>query len=597
MLGLMLKDRFYRNVSAVCLALAGVAIGLHAAGPDTRLVDAAKQGDLKAVETLLSEKADVNAAAADGTTALHWAAFGDDAAMVNALIKAGANLHAGTRVGGITPLLLAAGNGNAHVVEALLSAGDDANSVTADGTTALMAAAASGSVDAVKSLLDHGAAPSATDPQRGQTALMFAAGENRADVIKLLIAHGADVKAATLVVKLDRPKVDEDGNPIADASEGGGGRGRGNGRGAQAKEGAAQAKEAKEGTGAKDGADAKDGKEAVAEGGRGGGRGGGGGQGGSARGASATVMGGMTALLVAARDGHLEAVHALVEGRADVNQASGSENATPLVIAIANGHYELAKYLLDHGADPNLATIDGLAGLYATVDAEWAQLGWAPNPITVQEKVTYLDLMKALLAHGANPNAPLAKTLWFRPTSHNQEWVDKKGATPFWRAAASSDVQAMKILVAAGANPYTPSAEAVTPLIVAAGLGWGANASRNAPDSWMAAVKYCLELGADVNAKDNYNYTALHGAAYRGDNEMVQFLVDKGAKLDVRSKKGQTVTDMANGPMVNAHLPTEHPDTIALLEKLGAPPPEVAVAGAPKENKRPAAPAAAPDAK
>src|SRR5580658_6448668 len=118
----MFTDQLYRNVSGICVALAGVAIGLHAAGSDTRLADAAKQGDLKAVETLLSEHADVNAAAADGTTALHWAAFRDDAAMANALIKAGANLRAATRVGGITPLLLAAGNGNARAVEALLSA-------------------------------------------------------------------------------------------------------------------------------------------------------------------------------------------------------------------------------------------------------------------------------------------------------------------------------------------------------------------------------------------------------------------------------------------------------------------------------------------
>lgn len=567
----MRTNRIYRYLAA--LAVAGVAIGLHATGPDSRLADAAKEGDLKAVQTLISEKVDVNAAAGDGTTALHWAAFRDNAAIVNVLVKAGANLHAATRVGGITPLLLAAENGNAHAVEALMTAGDDANSVTQDGITVLMAASASGSVEAVKALLEYGAAPSAVDPQRGQTALMFAAGENRADVIKLLIAHGADVKAATAVVKLERPKVDEDGNPLSDANQGGGGgarggRGRGNGRGAQAKQGQV--------------IDGKDGKEVTAEG-RSGRRGG---QGGSARGASATAMGGMTALLVAARDGHLEATRALVEGGANVNQVSESEKASPLVIAIANGHYELAKYLLDRGADPNLATIDGLAALYAVVDTEWAQMGWAPNPITTQEKVSYLDLMKVLLAHGANPNAQLAKTLWFRPTSHNQEWVDKKGATPFWRAAESSDVQAMKILVAAGADPNLPSAEGVTPLMVAAGLGWGANSSRNAPDSWMAAVKYCLELGADVNAKDNYNYTALHGAAYRGDNEMVQYLVDNGAKLDVRSKKGQTVTDMANGPMVNAHLPTEHPDTIALLEKLGAPPPEAPVAGAPKENTR-----------
>jgi ankyrin repeat protein len=199
--------------------------------------------------------------------------------------------------------------------------------------------------------------------------------------------------------------------------------------------------------------------------------------------------------------------------------------------------------------------------------------------------------MKALLEHGANPNARLIKPLWFRPTSHNQEWVDKKGATALWRAAQSSDVAAMRLLKAGGADPNLATDEGVTPLMVAAGLGWGANATRNVPDSWLAAVQYCVELGADVNAKDAYSYTALHGAAYRGDNEVVKFLVQKGAELDVRSKRGQTVTDMANGPMVNAHLPMEHPDTIALLESLGAPAPEVPVAGAPKQGRGAVAPA------
>ena len=294
----------------------------------------------------------------------------------------------------------------------------------------------------------------------------------------------------------------------------------------------------------------------------------------------------MTPLLLAAREGNADAVRALLDGGADINQVSGGEKISPLVIAISNGHYELARLLLDRGADPNLATIDGLAALYATEDTEWAEVGWAPNPITVQEKVSYLDLLKALLQHGANVNARLMKTLWFRPTSHNEEWVDKKGATTFWRAAQSSDVAAMRILVAGGADPNLSTGEGVTPLMVAAGLGWGANATRNAPDSWLPTVKYCVELGADVNAKDIYNYTALHGAAYRGDNDVVKFLVEKGARLDVRSKRGQTVTDMANGPMVNAHLPMEHPDTIALLEKLGAPAPEVARGGGPETGQR-----------
>jgi uncharacterized protein len=388
----------------------------------------------------------------------------------------------------------------------------------------------------VQALLERGADPNVRETAHGQTALMFAASSNRVSVIEVLLAHGADPKIETNVVKLERPRVDEDGNPLPVANAGTGREPRGRPQGS----------------------------------------------GGQARGASATVMGGMTALLFAARDGHIDAVRALLEGGAPVNQPSGGEKTTPLVIAICNGHYDVAKYLLEHGADPNLGTIDGLAALYATEDTEYAQVGWAPNPITTQEKTSHLDLMKALLEKGANPNARLTKALWFRPTSHNQEWIDKKGATPFWRAAQSSDVAAMKLLVASGADPKIASEEGVTPLMVAAGLGWGANASRNVPGAWLSAVEYCLELGADVNAEDIYHYTALHGAAYRGDNDVVKLLVTRGAKLDVRSKKGQTVTDMANGPMVNAHLPMEHPDTIALLEELGAPPPEVPGAGAPK---------------
>src|SRR5580658_9643498 len=158
----------------------------------------------------------------------------------------------------------------------------------------------------------------------------------------------------------------------------------------------------------------------------------------------------------------------------------------------------------------------------------------------------------------------------------------------------ATDVAAMKILLRGGADPKIASAEGVTPLMVAAGLGWGANASRTVPGGWLPAVQFLVtETGADVNAKDIYNYTALHGAAYRGDNDVVKYLVSKGAKLDIRSKQGQTVTDMANGPMVNAHLPIDHPDTIALLESLGAPPPEVPVAGAPKQG-RGASPVATP---
>jgi ankyrin repeat protein len=472
------------------------------------------------------------AAALQAQTPLHEALSRDDLAAVKQLLKTGANPNSAGRANGVTPLSLAAITGDAELVEALLKAGAEANAPLTDGTTPLMIAASSGSVPAVRALLEHGAAVNARE-SHGETALMFAAASNRAAAVRFLIEQGADSTLTTNVTKFSRAAFDEDGSPIvAGAGRGGGGRGAAGGR---------------------------------------------------ARGTTATVSGGMTALLLAARNGHQEAVRALVEAGANVNEVSAGDQSSPLVIAICNGHYDTAAYFLDHDADPNLATIDGLAALYATEDTEYAQVGWAPNPITAQEHTNYLDLLKLLLAHHANPKAQLIKALWFRPTSHQEEWIDKKGATPFWRAALATDLAAMKILIQGGADPKIASAEGDTPLMVAAGLGWAANASRTVPDGWLPSVRYLVEeLHADVNAQDRYSYTALHGAAYRGDNDVVSYLVSKGAKLGIRSKKGQTVTDMANGPMVNAHLPMEHPDTIALLEKLGAPGPEVPEAAAPR---------------
>ncbi|HTB11005.1 MAG TPA: ankyrin repeat domain-containing protein [Bryobacteraceae bacterium] len=508
------------SISLTLIALVA-ALFTFAATSDTRLADAAQNGDRAAVRSLLAKKVDVNAPQGDGTTALHWAAFNDDADVAKLLLAAGANVKAGTRVGAITPLFLASKNGSAPMIELLLKAGADANSATESGTTALMMAASAGNAEALKVLIAHGANVNARDLAHGQTALIFAASLNRADAIKILIANGADPSITSKVTKTERVRFNADGVPAPDEPP------------------APTAKDA-----AKDPAQQKQGR--------------------GERGAA--TMGGQTALLYAARDGQIDAARALVEAGADVNQGNAEEKTTPLVMAIINGHYDLGKMLLDHGADPNIANIWGLAALYATIDVQWAPYAWFPQPITSQENITHLEMMKALIAKGADVNAKLGKKIWVRSFG-DRSWADPVGATPFWRAAQSDDVPAMKLLVAAGADPKIATAGGDTALMVAAGLGWAPNNTTVVPDSWKAAVEYCMELGLDVNAVDAKGYTAMHGVAFRGDNDLVKFLVAKGAKTDVKTKTGDTIADMANGPIPHS-IP--HPDTVALLESLGS---------------------------
>jgi ankyrin repeat protein len=538
-----------KKITIVFTAGLLLATLVSAAPADTRLIDAVKARDAAAARTLIAQGVDVNAADGDGSTALHWAASSGDAALTDALLKAGASVKAVTRIGGMSPLFLAAKAGNAQVVSSLLKAGASATESNANGTTVLMIAASSGNGPTVGLLLDAGADPNAKDVTNGQTALMFAAARNSAEAVKLLLARRADASATTKVVTLKRVRVDANGDPLPEA---------------EAKPAAAAPQQKLPGVGFnQDGTPIQRSSDERVFG--------------------ATVIGGMTALHFAAREGHLDAVRALLDGGADVNLVSGGEKTSPMVEAIINGHLDLARFLLEHGADPTLANIDRLTALYATIDMRWRHNTWYPQPTIEQEKTDYLAFMTELLDRGADINFRLARKLWFRKFRYGDDWVEPIGATAFWRAAQANDVAAMRLLAARGADPNIPTTHGVTPLMVAAGVGFEYQGTNIRPDSRMVAVKYLVdELHSDVNSKDDKHYTTLHGAAYVGDNELVKYLVAKGADVkarasgrlggtqgaeDVPEGTGDSVADMANGPREKSLL---HPDTVALLEAMGS---------------------------
>ena len=319
-------------------------------------------------------------------------------------------------------------------------------------------------------------------------------------------------------------------------------------------------------------------------------------------------QGGMTALHYAVRDGHLAAALLLLESGADIDQRTEGDQSSPLLVAIINGNFDLAMLLLDMGADPTLASEDGAKPLFATLNNEWALRTWYPQPTaSKQQQTSYLELMKVLLEAGADPNTRLKTHIWYAAYNAGRMGVDFAGATAFWRAAYATDVAAMRLLVEYGADPniltIKPAARrrfrqdttstadsteteedpsglppvpvggpAVQPLHAASGVGYGTSRvgqqHRHVPDGWLPAVKYLVEeLGVDVNTRDHDAYSALHHAAARGDNEVIEFLVKHGADVMLVSRRGQTTVDMANGPQQRVQ---PFPETIALLESLGA---------------------------
>jgi ankyrin repeat protein len=527
----------YRGGWLVVPLLAAASIG--AAAAELPLIEAVKKADTTAVRAQLKRRADVNAAEPDGSTALHWAARKNDLDTAALLIRAGASVKAANRFG-VTPLALAATTGSAAMIELLLKAGADPNSTSAEGEPALMTAALTGRVDVLQTLLAHGAKVDAKESWKGQTALMWAASEGHTAAVRALIKAGADINAH------EKAQF----TPLLFA--------------------------------------VRDGHIDV-----------------------------VRALLEAGANPGDQIRKPFASRYGPVGNETVSTSA--LALAVLNAHYELAALLLEKGADPNVPDARGSV-LHALT---WMRRPGLPDnrdygAPNVTGNLDSLDLAKLLLAKGAKPNTRIAwKEMRFdRDDGEAMEppdivvgrnYLSYVGATPFYLAARNGDVALMRLLAANGADPLIGTVQNVTPLMAASGLGsWEGESpgplSGTTEAERLEAVKLAYELGGDVNAVTDFGdipilgegvellnrypdnleefpetalgdmrwggSTALHGAVTASSqHSIIQFLLEKGAKIDARNKLGWTPLMMTEG-MVCGSLQKRWPETAELMRKL-----------------------------
>jgi len=471
------------GVAGVLLMVLLMAAVVAAASDDLGLVDAAKNQDQLKVRALLNRPdADVNVRSADGSTALLWAAHWNDAATAGLLIRGGADANAANDFG-MTPLSRACTNGSAALVELLLKAGANPNTPIATGETPIMTCAGSGSDDAVRMLIGSGADVNAKEPSQNQTALMWAAAEHHPDTVQVLIDAGADLRAHTKK--------------------------------------------------------------------------------------------GFSALHFAAREGDLESTRRLLAAGVDVDirsqaeappdagkgkregtpsgpayQATVSAGSTPLLVATVRGQVGLALFLLEQGADPNVSDA-GFTPLH------WASGTWEggiSNPVYgftdpmsgISNRQAKLQLVKTLLARGANPNSHMTR----RPPGFaglGGGYEDAPGATPFLIASAAADLEMMRLLLAAGADPTQATDTNATAVMAASGLNRGIGESPITEEQALEAVKFLLERGVDARGATTNGENALFGAAYRGWNTLLALLIDRGADVNAVSKAGVTPWLAASG--------------------------------------------------
>ena len=532
-----------RNAAPIGSAIAALAIlGLSlstlttAYSAELTLLEAAEAGSSAGVLAAVAEGTDINLRGPDGTTAIMYAAYYGDLDLANALIEAGANVTLQNEFG-TSAITEAAIIGHAEVISALLTAGADPNFKNPEGETPIMAIARVGNVEAARILLDAGANINEQEGWGGQSAIMWAAARSNPEMVRFLAANGADLNARGVIRQWAR-KIITEPRP-------------------------------------------KD-----------------------------MNKGGFTPLLYAAREDCIECARALIEAGADPDLAD-PERVTPLNMALLNLHYDFAAYMIEAGADVDKWDLFGRAPLYMTADTHTLPVmgNGAMVVIPGMDKYSALDVGQLLLEAGADPNIRLKRRPPYRnvPQDRGGDRILAQGATALLRAARAGDVEFARLLLENGALVDLPSKEGVTPLMAAAGVEFGQRVTRGrnrTEDEVYATIEVLLEHGANVNAQmiteqnrrvfqngsalaQGTSYSirgrqvpspyavphqlALHGAAMKGYNSVVELLVEHGAELTVPDASGALPIDVAMGEYQEDFVSTQAQpllDTANLIGKL-----------------------------
>ena len=451
-----------------------------------------------------------------------------DLAALRAMLSKRVNVNA-PQADGTTALHSAAHYNDVEAVQLLLKAGANPSTTNRFGASPLSAAATSGNAALVKVLLDAGADAKSVSTLDGETVLMIAARSGSAETVRLLLDRGADVNAR------ERYKgqtalmwaASERHAPIVKLllERGADWRVRSFDRETRPPKLSA------------------------------------------ASSISPIPRGGFTALMFTAREGDLDAARIMLDAGVDINHGD-VDNVTPLVAAIMNKRYTLATFLIDRGADVNVVDAGGRTALYAMIDIRNEDWTAMPNR-PLEDQLPSLDVVKALIDRGAKLDVPLTRPLTVRSGMDFGDNTLGAGATPLMRAARAGDHAVIRLLLEKGVNAKAVTKQGNSALMFAAGIGYRDKNTRGSESDALESVKVLMAAGLDITQTNTTGENALHGAALRGADTIVQFLVDQGMDVNATSKQGYTPLDVAMGKTIVLQLPVPQESTVALLKKLG----------------------------